>query len=125
VTTDTSLRRRSPRLQRGRRSKGAADSQFSIDHELTIAHDLLLLQYAPFLTKVDTPKQATGDKAIKWIAEAVLELKRKGNSMAKKSACKSKRMIPGDGPKPAGMKQPHNGRAKMAGGKAKVGKKGR
>ena len=45
--------------------------------------------------------------------------------MAKKSAPKCKPIVPGKGPKPAGMNQPPAGRAKMVNPRAKTGKKGR
>ena len=45
--------------------------------------------------------------------------------MGKKTAPKCKPVVPGDGPKPAGMKQPPAGRAKMVSPRAKAGKKGR
>jgi hypothetical protein len=45
--------------------------------------------------------------------------------MAKKSAPEGKATVPCGSPKPAGMRNPPNGQAKMVGPKAKVGKKGR
>jgi hypothetical protein len=44
--------------------------------------------------------------------------------MAKKSAIQGKPTVPSGSPKPAGMRQPPNGQAKMITPKAKVGKKG-
>ncbi len=45
--------------------------------------------------------------------------------MAKKSDPQGKPTVPSGGPKPAGMRQPSNGKTKMITSKAKDGKKGR
>ncbi len=70
-------------------------------------------------------KQFARHQASEWIPEALLEFERRVNSMAKKSAPKCKPIVPGKGPKPAGMNQPPAGRAKMVNPRAKTGKKGR
>jgi hypothetical protein len=74
---------------------------------------------------LDPPNQTPGNPTVEWIAAALLEHDRKVDSMAKKSAPKCKPIIPGQGPKPAGMKQPPSGRAKMVNTRAKASKKSR
>jgi hypothetical protein len=67
----------------------------------------------------------TGSPRTKKAAGTRRRRERKDNSMAKKSAPEGKATVPCGGPKPAGMRNPPNGQAKMVGPKAKVGKKGR